>query len=411
MLAELMVELMTENPELSEEQCREALGAARGGRRLETAHRQAAQALSAHEAASAACAPGGADAATAGGGIDREEQEEGGGLSAEFLLRKRFAESRVQQDVDAALAALDAVDRAEQSAPPAPTPGGDAPAQRPESARAGARRPASARAAMPPPVAAVAAAAARPGSARAGARRAPEGGAAPGPEPETWEQPVADAWLLPKARAAARQALAPEERACLDSQLFDAASRGSVGEVQALLGRGALPDAYRSKVRLSLCAGHCAPRVCRLRRCTARVPGVLCGLARWRPAPAPGPPSLSAQCQLAADPRLAAVAQNKATALHTSAARGFTDVVASLLAVGAEKGALNKFRQTPLKLASKYERTEASRLLTKHSRIGVARPRTKLDRPGSGRAAQVQAGGVASASSRAKPRPGPRCTF
>ena len=152
--------------------------------------------------------------------------------------------------------------------------------------------------------------------------------------------------------------------------------------------------------------------MCRLRRCTARVPGVLCGLARWRPAPAPGPPSLSTQCQLAADPRLAAVAQNKATALHTSAARGFTDVVASLLAVGAEKGALNKFRQTPLKLATKYERTEASRLLTQHSRAHVARhTRTKLERPGSGRAAQMQAGGVASASSRAKPRPGPRCTF
>ena len=56
---------------------------------------------------------------------------------------------------------------------------------------------------------------------------------------------------------------------------------------------------------------------------------------------------------------------NKATALHAAAAKGHAKVVAALIEVGGTqaKVAKNKFRQSPLDLATKYKRGDCVKLL------------------------------------------------
>ena len=186
-VAELVAELMLEHPELTLEECQDAVSESLGNRRVVASDVSSAGAAAAPSPAAAAAA-----AADSADGNDDEEDP------AMSLLRQRYAESQAKQEVERALAALDQVDSGaatvddSATASPSPevplTPRGDRPADE-----------------------------------------------------------VDDSWLMADVRAAARQALSADEQAESDEALYAAARQGFAKECEYLIGKGASFDGWKSK--------------------------------------------------------------------------------------------------------------------------------------------------------------------
>jgi len=183
-VAELVAELMLEHPELTLEECQDAVSESLGNRRVVTSDAPGTGAGTAPSLAAAA-------AESADGSDDDEDP-------AMSLLRQRYAESQAKQEVERALAALDQVESgaatvddsaATSSGPEVPlTPRGDRPADE-----------------------------------------------------------VDDSWLMADVRQAARHALSAEEQAEIDEALYAAAREGFAKECEYLIGKGAAFDGWKSK--------------------------------------------------------------------------------------------------------------------------------------------------------------------